>query len=183
VAPPVLGQGGNPTGDPKKKVERPPTGAPPTIKELSFRPAVAWLGDKATISGSLAFDDADGDVKALGVETRAPAGRSRTHPSIPMRLAGAKSGTAAFTFIFDPGETGTHVFDIWAIDRGGNASRRLSGSIEVMEREKPEKPEKPEPDQTPAAAGDAGPTEPAKPPAKPAKPTKAAKPASSPAKP
>jgi len=179
VAPPVLGQGGgNSSGDPKKKVERPPTGGPPTIKELSFRPAVAWLGEKATVSGSLAFDDADGDVKALGLETRAPAGRSRSQPSIPMRLAGAKSGTAAFTFIFDPGETGTHVFDIWAIDRGGNASRRLSGSIEVMEREKPEKPE---PDDKPAAAAsDAGPTEPAKPPAKPAKP---AKPATPPAKP
>jgi eukaryotic-like serine/threonine-protein kinase len=177
VAPPVLA-GGDPSGDPtKKKPDRAPTGAAPTIKELSFRPAVAWLGEKATISGSLAFDDADGDVKALGLETRAPAGRARSHPSIPMRLSGAKSGTAAFTFILDPGETGTHVFDLWAIDRGGNASRRLSGSIEVMEREKPDKPEGSEPDEKPAAAGDAGPAESAKPPAKPGKP------ASPPAKP
>ncbi|HEU5060719.1 MAG TPA: serine/threonine-protein kinase, partial [Kofleriaceae bacterium] len=69
VAPPVLGSA---TGDPKKKNDRAPAGAPPTVKDLHFRPAVAWVGEKATISGSLAFDDVDGDVKALGVETRAP---------------------------------------------------------------------------------------------------------------
>jgi eukaryotic-like serine/threonine-protein kinase len=167
VAPPVLGETGGTPDDPKKpRSARAPTGAAPIIKELHFRPAVAWLGEKATISGSLSFDDADGDVKALGLETRAPAGRSRVQPTIPMRVAGARSGTAAFTFIFDPGETGTHVFDIWAIDKGGNASRRLSGSIEVSEREKPE------PDEEPAAASDAGPTAPAKSgtPAKPATP-------------
>jgi serine/threonine-protein kinase len=167
VAPPVLGESAGATDDPKKpRSARAPTGAAPIIKELHFRPTVAWLGEKATISGSLSFDDADGDVKALGLETRAPAGRTRVQPTIPMRVAGAKSGTAAFTFIFDPGETGTHVFDIWAIDKGGNASRRLSGSIEVSEREKAE------PDDEPAVAEDAGPAAPAKSgtPAKPATP-------------
>ena len=164
AAPPVLGETGAATDDPKKpKSPRAATGAAPIIKELHFRPTVAWLGEKATISGSLSFDDADGDVKALGLETRAPAGRSRVQPAIPMRVAGAKSGTAAFTFIFDPGETGTHVFDIWAIDKGGNASRRLSGSIEVSEREKPD------PDTQPAEEADAAPA-PAKPATPPAKP-------------
>jgi eukaryotic-like serine/threonine-protein kinase len=168
VAPPVLNESG---GDPRKpRVARPLTGAAPVIKELHFRPNVAWMGEKATVSGTVGFDDADGDLKALGLETRAPAGRSRGQPTLPLRLAGAKSGTAAFSFIFDPTETGTHVFDIWALDKGGNASRRLSGSIEVMERDKPQPEKAKEPAREPAAA-DAGPPEaPARPPGKSAAP-------------
>jgi hypothetical protein len=158
------GTGAARPADPRKPRPARPQGAPPVIKDLHFRPTVAWIGEKVTVSGTISFDDADGDVRGLGLETRAPAGRSRLQPSLPMRLAGAKSGTAAFTFILDPTETGTHVFDIWALDKGGNASRRLSGSIEVMERDGKDK------EKEAAAAADAGPPAPAKPAAPPAKP-------------
>jgi serine/threonine-protein kinase len=175
VAPPVLSEPGGAPADPRKPRPARPTGAAPTIKELHFRPTVAWIGEKATISGTISFDDADGDVKGLGLETRAPAGRSRPQPAMPLRVAGAKSGTAAFTFILDPSETGTYVFDIWALDKGGNASRRLSGSVEVMEHDDKDKAK----DGEKAAAADAGPA--AAPAAKPAAP--APKPAAPPAKP
>jgi serine/threonine protein kinase len=120
-----------PTPDP----ETPRTGSPATITDLQFRPTVAWVGEKKTITGTVSFEDADGDIKALGVETRGPDGKSRNRPRIPLRLSGAKAGTAAFTIMFDPTATGTHTFEVWAIDAGGNSSKRLSAAIEAMERD------------------------------------------------
>ncbi|HUS66971.1 MAG TPA: serine/threonine-protein kinase [Kofleriaceae bacterium] len=115
-----------------------------TIDFLTYDPAGATVGEAITVTGTVTFDDPDGDVVALGSQVRPPTGeRARANPKIRMTLKGAQRGTAAFTFVLRPTAPGPHSFDVWVVDAGRNMSNVLTGQIDVSEPTPSEPPPAP----------------------------------------
>ncbi|MEJ7598896.1 MAG: protein kinase [Kofleriaceae bacterium] len=121
--------------------DKAPKGMPSVISDLHVTPDVAYIGEKTTITGVIKFEDRDGDVSMIRVETRG--GRAQ---STPLRVAGAKSGTAAFTLVMTPSNAGTQTVEVWVQDAGDNTSNKLTAPVEAAARPKPEPSDKPEPD-------------------------------------
>jgi hypothetical protein len=116
------------------RAARPRAGRAATIDFLTYDPAAAVVGEAITVTGTVTFEDPDGDVVALGSQVRPPTRqRAQTNRKIRMVLAGATSGTAAFTFVLRPTAPGPHPFDVWVVDEGGNLSNLLTGHIDVSE--------------------------------------------------
>ena len=130
--------------------EKAPKGVASVISDLHVTPDVAHIGEKTTITGVIKFEDRDGDVAVIRVEPRG--GRT------PLRVAGAKTGTAAFTLVLTPTKAGPHTIEVWVQDAGDNTSNKLTATVEASPRPRPEpaeptdkpedtaEPDKPEPD-------------------------------------
>ena len=109
-------------------------GSPPVIRELQLTPDSAVVGERTTITGMVKFEDLDGDVASIRVEVR---GSKKLAQSTALRVAGAKSGTAAFTLQLTPAKAGVQSVIVTVQDQGENLSNKLSGTIETTAKDKP----------------------------------------------
>ena len=113
--------------------DEPDAGTAPMISDLTYSPASGTVGTQINISGQFYFEDLDADVSGLGVEIELPDGSKQTLPTqAPQGTRGVNAGTIMFALALLPPTAGTYDFDIWLTDDGGNASNRLSGTIEVQ---------------------------------------------------
>lgn len=107
-------------------------GTPPSIDELTFQPSEGAIGRTTTVSGTIDFEDPDGDVAQSVVSILQPDGASLFIEPVAVQGAeGHKSGTVGFAFLLTPSQEGQHQFDVWLIDEAGNSSNRLTGTINV----------------------------------------------------
>ncbi len=101
----------------------------PAISNLRISPASALQspGGTASISGTVDFTDAGGDIASLRWVSSGVA-----DVTVPVSVVGRTSGTVATAFAVSVDKIGRHPFELWAIDSRGSASNRLSGTFEVV---------------------------------------------------
>lgn len=109
----------------------------PSIANLSYSPSSAFASPNGTVAvtGTMNVSDSGGDVTHLRMTMSAGGDLS-----IPLSLPpGATSGTGTGQFVVSVDKAGTYTFEIWAVDRAGNSSNRLTGTFEVVSAVNPER--------------------------------------------
>ncbi len=103
---------------------------PPTISNLVYAPSTARQAPNGTISitGTIDFADAGGDISALHMVSSGGADLTVETPS----LSGITEGAVVGEFIVSVNEIGTYTFEVWMTDAQGSVSNRLSGTFEVI---------------------------------------------------
>lgn len=105
-------------------------GAVPTITNLTLSQTTLPVGQQTTVSGTVAFEDPDGDLMELGVELTLPDTSKQTLPMTPLQNIGTMtSGTIAWSLIIAPPSAGTYGMELWTVDANGNASNRLDAAL------------------------------------------------------
>lgn len=105
-------------------------GAAPTIKDLTLAPLEVEVGKAGAISGSVTFEDADGDVVEIGVDVTLPDGTNQSLPKIATQGAtGTKQGTLAVALAFGPPVVGAYKLSVFAVDGKGHESNRLGATV------------------------------------------------------
>ncbi len=108
-------------------------GDPPAISNLAYGPATIASGQQSNITGSLRFDDADGDLAQLGVAFTLPNGTVQELPLTSLQgYTGQTTGQVALTLALVPPMAGRYTFDVWLTDGGGHTSNRLSGTLQAQ---------------------------------------------------
>jgi hypothetical protein len=106
-------------------------GTAPEISALTYTPETVSIG-QSTVSGSITFDDPDGDLANLNLEITTPDGQVQTIPSANIAAIGdATTGSLPFAMVFIPPAIGDYTFQLWISDDEGNDSNRLDGSLAV----------------------------------------------------
>lgn len=102
----------------------------PSIANLRYTPSASpqsWNG-KVTVTGTVDFSDAGGDIASFRLVTGAGADLTVPAPA----LGGVKNGTGTASFVVSLDQAGKYPFDVWAIDSQGSYSNQLSGTFEVL---------------------------------------------------
>lgn len=110
------GGGNSPTG---------PSGSAPAISNLNYSPhsvTVGSGGGAATVTGTINFIDADGDVTTLYIGSVS---------STLTGMSGLTSGTIQVTAIVDTTTARSETFQVWVKDSQGHESNKLSGTFTV----------------------------------------------------
>ena len=105
-------------------------GQAPELSQLSFNPMRLGVGAQTTVSGTMTFADADGDLSQLGVEVVMPNASRQAIPLVD--LAGVEAmteGELLWAFVIAPPLVGDYAFDLWVTDAEDHASNRLSGTL------------------------------------------------------
>jgi len=103
--------------------------ADPVISDLTATPSSMTVGQQATISGTLVFDDPDGDLEELGAEITMPDGMRQALPMTDLIGVGdMTSGTLAWRMIVVPPTAGTYTLSLWLADADGHESNRLEAT-------------------------------------------------------
>jgi hypothetical protein len=100
--------------------------ASPTISDLTASPSSMKVGQQVTVSGTLVFEDADGNLDQLGAEITMPDGTVR--PLAMTDLLGVgdmTNGTLGWQMFVVPPTAGTYKLSLWLTDHDGNESNRL----------------------------------------------------------
>ena len=106
----------------------------PTISNLTYSPAEATIGESTTYTGTLDFSDPDGDLAQVAISILQPNGASLTVPPVDVQGAsGIAAGTIGWAFIMVAAVEGDHTFEVWTTDDAGNASNKLSGTINATQ--------------------------------------------------
>ncbi|MCB9736431.1 MAG: hypothetical protein H6745_27960 [Deltaproteobacteria bacterium] len=107
-------------------------GTAPTVAGLTVTPDHLTAGQVVTLSGSLTFDDPDGDVALLASELVTADGATADGPEAEVAgAAGLRSGTVPFAFALASGAAGTLTLRVWLVDAAGNASNALETTLTV----------------------------------------------------
>ena len=103
---------------------------PPSISNLLYSPSTVLQAPNGTISitGTIDFTDAGGDISALHMVSSAGADLTVATPS----LSGITKGTVVGELIVSVDAIGKYTFEVWMTDAQGNSSNRLSGTFEVL---------------------------------------------------
>ena len=101
----------------------------PTISNLSYSPMSLPVGMQTTISGTIAFNDPDGDLEQLGAEITLPDGSKQTLPMTNLQNVGTMTdGSIGWALIVVPPSAGTYHMSLWITDADGHTSNKLEAS-------------------------------------------------------
>ncbi len=105
-------------------------GTAPMISSLTYTPMTVTVGQATTISGSIAFDDTDGDLDQLAADVALPDGSHQMLPMTDLQNVGDMThGTIAFAMTLVPPAAGAYAFSLWITDDGDHDSNHLDGSV------------------------------------------------------
>ena len=105
-------------------------GEPPRISGLTYDPATIPVGSPTTITGTLTFEDPDGDVARFGLAVTPPGGESQELPKVDIANAqGVKRSPTQVAFFVQPQVPGPHEFEVYVVDAEGHESNRLAGRL------------------------------------------------------
>jgi len=100
--------------------------ATPEISDLTATPSTMKVGQQATVTGTLHFDDADGDLSTLDGEITMPDGTKAALRSTDVTAIGAMTtGTLSWAMIVVPPSAGSYTLTLWVTDADGHESNRL----------------------------------------------------------
>lgn len=105
-------------------------GAAPKIAGLTFDKTTIKVGTQETITATMTFEDADGDLDGVQGQIKA-GGQTIALAKTPARNAGEKAGTLTIAAAILAPSAGTAEVELWAVDVKGNESNRLSTTIEA----------------------------------------------------
>lgn len=101
----------------------------PEISDLTATPSSMTVGQQVTVSGTLVFEDPDGDLAQLGGELTLPDGRVQPLQMTDLLGVGdMKSGTLGWRMTVVPPSAGTYTLTLWLTDGDGNESNRLAAT-------------------------------------------------------
>src|SRR5688572_10897000 len=81
----------------------------PTISNLTYSPSSVTVGQQATISGTLAFVDPDGDLHQLGAEITMPDNSKQELAMVNLQNVGSMTdGSLSWALIVVPPMAGTY---------------------------------------------------------------------------
>ena len=102
----------------------------PMIADLTYSPMTVTVGQQFTVSGTMTFDDPDGDLAQLGIEVTSPGGMRQTLPMADLQGTGTMTeGTLTFAITSILPAAGSYGFSLWITDDAGNQSNRLDGTL------------------------------------------------------
>jgi hypothetical protein len=105
-------------------------GTAPTIDALSYAPRTMTVGQQVNVSGTLSFEDPDGDLRSVAYSVTSPSGQVANAPAGALQgTSGQTMGQLQFAFAMTPPEAGQYLFDIWLTDAAGHDSNRLRGNL------------------------------------------------------
>ena len=100
--------------------------ASPTISDLTATPSSMTVGQQATVSGTMVFDDPDGNLEQLGAEVTLPDHSVQALPMTDLIGVGTmKTGTLGWRMAVIPPMAGEYKLSLWLTDADGNESNRL----------------------------------------------------------
>lgn len=112
-----------------------PTSHPPTLSNLVMAPAATYQGasgDSKTVSASLNFADAGGDLDSLALQIKDGTGTTLQSLSTPITgAAGVTSGTLSGQITVSTGLADTYTFHFTVSDKLASISNALSGTFRV----------------------------------------------------
>jgi hypothetical protein len=101
----------------------------PTISNLTFAPNSLPVGQQTTVSGTVMFNDPDGDLDQLGVEVTLPDQSKQSLPMTDLQNVGTMTdGTIAWALLIAPPAAGAYRMSLWITDIDGHTSNRLEAS-------------------------------------------------------
>ena len=104
-------------------------GTAPTISALTYTPATVTTGQQATITGSMQFDDEDGDLAKLQGDAVLPDGSKARIADASLSGLEQTTGTLPFQLLIVPPQPGVYKFSLWLTDDSGNESNKLDGML------------------------------------------------------
>src|SRR5687767_5502312 len=106
------------------------SGTAPSISALTYAPMTITAGQQATVTGSMAFDDKDGDLAEMGADVILPDQSKQSIPMTDIRALGdQKTGTINFALTIVPPTAGVYKFSMFVVDDGDNTSNKLDGQL------------------------------------------------------
>lgn len=103
-------------------------GAAPSIADLAVDKQTIAVGKTEVLKAKLHFDDADGDLDGVEGEVSAK-GQSVALAKMPIDAKGQKAGEVVVAVMMATAAAGEADLVLWAVDKNGNASNRLSTTI------------------------------------------------------
>jgi len=105
-------------------------GAAPTITDLALAPQSVPVAVQSTITGTMTFDDVDGDVEQIAVAVTTPGGARQEVPPAPIQTTGEpEHGVVQWALLLSPPAAGTYTLELWVIDGSDNASNHLTSDV------------------------------------------------------
>lgn len=103
--------------------------AAPTISNLTYSPSNVTVGQQATISGTMTFDDPDGDLDQMGVEITLPDNSKQQLAMTDLQNVGSMTdGQLGWALIVVPPMAGAYKLELWLTDAVGHESNRLQAN-------------------------------------------------------
>lgn len=108
-------------------------GTAPEISDLTATPTTMTVGQQVTVTGTLHFDDPEGDLDQLGAEITIPDGTKQALRNVDLSTVGTvTTGTLTWALIVVPPAAGTYTLALWVTDANGNDSNRLETTATAM---------------------------------------------------
>ena len=104
-------------------------GTAPTISALSYQPDRATVGAVFQITGTLSFDDPDGDLAAIAFQLTSPGGQTTPPTTSRVQGGGVTQGQLALAVSAIAPSARAYTFDVWVEDDAGHASNMLRGTV------------------------------------------------------
>ena len=106
------------------------SGKAPAISALIYAPATVTVGQQSTVTGSMTFDDEDGDVSKLTGEVTLPNLTKQMFVNADLQALGEMThGSIPFAITIVAPAPGAYAFELWITDDGDNKSNRLPGTL------------------------------------------------------
>jgi len=100
--------------------------ASPTISDLTGSPTSMKVGQQVTMTGTMMFDDPDGNLAQLGGEITLPDQRVQELRMTDLAGVGSmKTGTLGWQMAVIPPMAGDYTLALWVTDADGNESNHL----------------------------------------------------------
>ena len=105
-------------------------GPVPILSDLTIENPSVAVGSPTQVTGSMSYQDGDGDVASLYIRVTTPDRQSQTiGPSPASGVSGRRAGTLGFGFALSVESAGDYVLELWVVDARDNESNRLSGTV------------------------------------------------------
>jgi hypothetical protein len=107
-------------------------GAPPTLEHVIFDRTEVAVGRIETLTVTLDYADADGDVARLGRQLKLAGATTKAPELLDMpEASGQKQGRQQLAFQLGVSQAGAVDVDFWLVDAKGNESAKVTTTITV----------------------------------------------------
>ena len=107
-------------------------GTAPTLNSLTYAPERILAGEATNVTGTVLFEDPEGDLLELHSEIVGPDGRPvLTAPSPIAGSEGLRAGQVNIALVVNMPASGTYTLRVWVRDAHGHDSNVLTGPLHV----------------------------------------------------
>ncbi|MBK8172094.1 MAG: hypothetical protein IPK60_17360 [Sandaracinaceae bacterium] len=107
-------------------------GSAPTVGSVSCTPMTLTVAQQTSVTCSVMFEDADGDLDSVHIQFVDPAAMSVTSDAAVAGVAGVRAGTATVTLLLQPTMVGAAQLHVNVVDVQGNASNVVTSAFDCV---------------------------------------------------